>query len=124
MTTFNIGSQNAGTIQNIGGDSVVEGGVHAEASWQTVTLRAALDLVQAEAASYGLSDVNDALGAASAEADKPSPDQHRVAGLLRTAVLGLREAGALVDGSSALARALRRSASALGPAAASVLTLL
>ena len=42
MTTFNIGSQNAASIQNIAGDSVVEGGVHASATWQTVELRAAL----------------------------------------------------------------------------------
>ena len=27
MTTFNIGSQNAGSIQNVGGDMVVRGGI-------------------------------------------------------------------------------------------------
>jgi hypothetical protein len=119
-------SKEGGTMADAsyGGDAVVEGGVHAAATWQTVELRLAIDRVRTEAAGFGLSNVDEALAAASAEADKPSPDKDRVAGFLRTAVLGLREAGALVDEGSALARALRRSASVLGPAAATVLALL
>ena len=124
MTTFNIGSQNAASIQNIGGDSVVEGGVNASATWQTVELRTALEQLRTDAAAYSLPAVDEALAAASAEAAQARPERDRVAGFLSTATLRLKEAGALADAGSSLAQALRRCASVLGPAAATVLALL
>jgi hypothetical protein len=124
MTTFNIGSQNAASIQNIGGDSAVEGGLHVSASWQTVELRAALESARKEAAGYGIPAVDRALSAASAEATRPNPDNVRLAGLLNSATHGLRDAGALVDAGTSLRESLRRAASVLGLVGAAVLALL
>lgn len=122
MTNFNIGSQNAAAIQNIGGDSVVEGGVHVSASWQT-ELRTSIDSARKEAAGYGIPAVDRALSAASAEATRPNPDNVRLAGLLNSAAHGLRDAGAVVDAGTSLGDSLRRAASVLGPVGAAVLAL-
>jgi hypothetical protein len=124
MSTFNIGSQNAASIQNIAGDSVVEGGIQATAEWQVVELRLAIDQARKDAEAHGLPAVNEALSAASAEAAQPNADQGRIAGLLESAVRGLRDAGALVDAGTSLGAALRRAATALGPLGAAVLFLL
>lgn len=124
MTTFNIGSQNAASIQNISGDSVVEGGLHVSASWQTAELRDAIDSARTEAAGYGLPAVDRALSAASAEATRPQLDNVRVAALLNSATRGLRDAGAVVDATTSLGESLRRAASVLGPVGAAVLALL
>ena len=42
MTTFNIGSQNAASIQNAGGDMVVHDGIHGTANVHLIELRAQL----------------------------------------------------------------------------------
>lgn len=120
MTTFNIGTQNAASIQNVVGDSVIEGGLHASASWETVELRAAIGQVQEKALGLALpaavrSVVDQALSAASSEAARPRPDKHRVAELLGTAARGLREAGAFTSAGTSLAEALRRAGAVLGP---------
>jgi hypothetical protein len=124
MTTFNIGSQNAASIQNVAGDSVVHGGLHAAASWETVELRLVVDEVRKEAAVYGEAVADEALAAAAAEAGRPQPEKARVADHLGTAVHSLQEAGALVDAGSSLVASLRRAGRVLGPAGAAVLALL
>lgn len=123
MATFNIGQQNAASIQNIGGDSVVEG-LHASASWKTAELRLAIDEVRNESATYRDVAADEALAAASAEAARPEPEKARVADLLRTAVRSLQEAGAVVDAGTSLGQSLRRAATMLGPVGATVLALL
>ena len=50
MANFNIGQQNAASIQNIGGDAVIEGGVHAYATWEVVELRRVIARTQEGAA--------------------------------------------------------------------------
>lgn len=42
MTTFNIGSQNADSIQNIGGNMVVQDGIHGTANVHVIELRGRL----------------------------------------------------------------------------------
>lgn len=75
MTTFNIGTQNAASIQNVAGDSVVEGGLHASATWETVELRAAIGRVQEEVAGLSLPAVDQALSAAASEVAQARPDK-------------------------------------------------
>lgn len=124
MTTFNIGSQNAASIQDVAGDSVVHGGVHVSATWQTVELRSAIENMQRQAAPLGLPAVDEALSSASSEAAESRPDQDRVVGFLSAAVRALKEAGTLLDASTSLGVSLRRAASVLGPVGATVFALL
>lgn len=42
MSTFNIGSQNAGSIQNVGGNTVVHDGIHGTANVHVTELRGQL----------------------------------------------------------------------------------
>jgi hypothetical protein len=121
MATFNIGQQNAASIQNIGGDATIEGGIHASAKWETLELRRTIVRVQQEVADLGLSPparetVNHSLDEAAREAAKPKPDRYRVAEHLGAAARTLREAGALVGAGTAVLQALRRAAELLGPA--------
>jgi hypothetical protein len=120
MTTFNIGSQNAASIQNIGGDAVIHGGVQASAT-QHIDLRGAISRVQAEAATVPLKPparvtVDCALSAAAAEAASEAPDRGRVAELLGTATRALHRAGAFGAGAATLVEAIRQAATVLGPA--------
>jgi propanediol dehydratase large subunit len=120
MTTFNIGEQNAASIQNIGGDAVIEGGIHASASWEVVELRRTIERAQEAVAGLTLPPptlemVNQALDAAAREAAQPKPDKHDVAEHLGEATRTLKEAGALVGAGTAVAEALRRAAGLLGP---------
>jgi hypothetical protein len=119
MTTFNIGSQNAASIQNIGGDAVITGGVHASAT-QHIDLRRSITRVQAEAARVPLdpparATVDCALNAAAAEAARDAPDRGRVAELLATATRALHTAGAFGAGAATLVEAIRQAATVLGP---------
>jgi hypothetical protein len=128
MTTFNIGSQNAASIQNIGGDAVINGGVHAVAT-QHIDLRGAITRVQQEAAAVPLepparATVECALNAAAAEAASEAPDRGRVAELLGTATSALRAAGAFGAGASTLVEAIRQAATVLGPLGAAAVALL
>ena len=120
MATFNIGQQNAANIQNIGGDAVIHGSVHASASWEVVELRRTIARAMDEVAELGLSPdvlqpVNQALDLAAEEAAKPKPDKHDVAQHLGTATRTLQEAGALVDAGPKVTQTLRRAVSLLGP---------
>jgi hypothetical protein len=119
MTTFDIGSQNAASIQNIGGDAVINGGVHAVAT-QHIDLRGAITRVQAEAATVPLepaarATVDHTLNAAAAEAARPEPDRGRVAELLGTATRTLHAAGAFGAGAATLMESVRQAAAMLGP---------
>jgi hypothetical protein len=121
MATFNIGQQNAASIQNIGGDTTIEGGIHASAKWETLELRRTIVRAQEEVADLGLSPsaretVNHSLDEAAREAAKPKPDRYRVAEHLGAAARTLKEAGALVGAGTAVLQALRRAAELLGPA--------
>jgi hypothetical protein len=129
MTTFNIGSQQAGTIQNVGGDLTVEGGVHGSATWESYQLRREIDQARKEMAQLALSpdersSVEWALAGAAAHATSARPDKGRVAALLARAVEVLKEAGALATAGTGLIVALRRAAALLGPLGATVLALL
>jgi hypothetical protein len=120
MANFNIGSQNAATIQNIGGDAVIEGGLHASATWETVELRRALAGVEDGIAELGLTPpalakVNEALDAAAREAAQPRPDKHRVAEHVGAVARTLKEVGALAGAGTEVVAALRRAAALLGP---------
>jgi hypothetical protein len=106
------------------GDSFVEGGVHASATWQTVELRSAIESMRMQATPFGLSAVDEALSNASSEAAQPRPDKERVVGFLGAAVRALKEAGALLDASTSLGVSVRRAASVLSPVGATVLALL
>ena len=129
MTTFNIGAQNAASIQNVGGDAVIHGGVHASASWETRELCAALTRVDEETAKLPLSatareSVTRALSEASTEAQRTKPHKQRIAELLLGAGRTLKEAGTLAGAGSAAVTALRQALVLLGPVGHATLALL
>ena len=121
MATFNIGQQNAASIQNIGGNATIEGGLHAEATWETVELRRTIARAREEVARLGLSPsqletVNGSLDAAAREATATRPDRYEVGEHLGAAAHVLKEAGALVGAGAALFQTLHRATELLGPA--------
>ena len=112
MTTFNIGSQNAGSIQNIGGDMVVHDGIHGSANVHVVELRCCLAELKAEVDRLALppqarAAATEALAEAEAEAAAPKPRSLRLRDSLRRVTNALSEAGALTNaGAGALRGAL------------------
>jgi hypothetical protein len=109
MTTFNIGSQNAASIQNVGGDMVVQGGIHGTASVHLIELRAELAQVRDEIDRLALTadsraQVSEALAEAEAEAATPAPRSNRIARALARVRETLNDAG--IDGVRALAGAV------------------
>jgi hypothetical protein len=112
MTTFNIGSQNAGSIQNIGGDMVVHDGIHGSPDVHVVELRRCLAELKAEMDDLPLppqtrAAATEALAEAEAEAAAPKPRSKRLGDSLRRATNALSEAGALTNaGALALRGAL------------------
>jgi hypothetical protein len=128
VTNFNIGNQNAASIQNIGGDATVHE-LSAELGSDALELRrelAALERGLAEAAVPGEWGALAArsLATAAAEAGRPDPDRRRVARLLEQATRTLGEAGALSAAGASLVDSIRRTANVLGPAGKTVLALL
>ena len=126
MATFNIGRQNAASIQNIEGDVVIEGGIHASASWETLELRRAIARAHEGTAELSLGPgareaVNKAFDVAAREAGQPKPDKHSVAEHLAIARRTLEDAGALVDSGNTVVDSLRRAASLLGPVGLAVI---
>jgi hypothetical protein len=120
MSTFNIGQQNAGNIQNIGGDAVIHGDIQATATWETLELRRAIARARDGLGELALpqavhEDVNRSLEAAANEAAQPKPNRHDVAEQLAAATATLKEAGALVDTGSNVVGGLRRAVAMLGP---------
>ena len=127
MATFNIGQQNAASIQNIGGDAVIEGGIHASATWEVVELRRVIARAQQGIAALELPPptleaVNQELDAATREAAQPKPCKHDVAAHLGNAARTLQEAGALVGAGTAVLESLRRAAGLLGPVGAALIS--
>ena len=109
MTTFNIGSQNAASIQNVGGNVVVHDGIHGTANVHLIELRAQLaqlrdeiDRIALPAESRTLA--SQALAEAEAEAAAPVPRSNRIARALRRVTEALNDAG--VDVVRALTGAL------------------
>ncbi len=128
MTTFDIGSQTAGSIQNVGGDLTI-GELHVQAAWSAVEVRNELarlhELLDAFPLSYPTRvAAESALAAAGTEAGGPAPDPARISQLLRRAAQVLGDAGALTTNGTGLVESLRRAAAVLGPAGKTVLALL
>ena len=98
MTTFNIGSQSAASIQNVGGDMVVQGAIHATASVHVIELRAQLAQLRDEIDRLGLpaesrAVASEALAEAEAEAATPAPRSNRIARALGRVRETLSDAG-------------------------------
>ena len=128
MTTFEIGTQNAGSIQNVGGDLTIES-LNVEASWSTVEIRQELTRLRQELAGIALpleahAGAEAAIAAAAAEAETTEPDPGAIARRLNEATTILGEAGALSTAGSGLVESLRRAATALGPVGKTLLPLL
>jgi hypothetical protein len=128
MTSFEIGSQTAASIQNVGGDLAI-GHLHVEAAWSTIAVQE--ELVRVRQALDGVPltyptrvAAESALAAAQAEATGPAPNPSRIAELLQRATQVLSSAGSLTSAGSGLAESLRRAAVVLGPAGKTLLALL
>jgi chorismate mutase len=111
MTTFNIGSQNAGSIQNVGGDLVIRGGIRGTATLQVAQLqgrladlRQEIDRVTLPADSRAVA--MQALAEAEAEAAAPAPRPSRIAHSLRRVTETLEDGGVLASAAVGAARAL------------------
>jgi hypothetical protein len=123
MTTFNIGTQNAASINNVGGNMTVEGGIHASAQW-TSQVRTEIERAREALAQVPLSpEVRASADGALREAAEAS-DKGRAADRLAKATGTLREAGALTSAATTLIESLTRAAKLLGPIGATVLALL
>jgi hypothetical protein len=128
MTTFNIRDQDATTINNVGGDMVVEGNVISAES-VVVELRGELSQLATEVGRLELpadqrQAVEEELAGAEAAAAAEAPDAGGIAGRLEKATTVLRDAGALVGGGTAVVESLQRLGMLLGPAGHTLLALL
>lgn len=111
MSTFNIASQNAGSIQNVGGDMVVQDGLHGTATVHVTELRSQLAYLSEEIDHVALSAesralVRGALAEAEAEAAIPAPRSSRIAQSLRRVTETLEDAGGLANAAVGIVRAL------------------
>jgi hypothetical protein len=111
MSTFNIGSQNAGSIQNVGGNMVVQDGIHGTANVHVTELRGQLAHLSEEIDRLVLpadrqAIVRGALAEAQAEAAAPAPRSHRIAQSLRRVTETLDDAGGLANAAVGVVRAL------------------
>jgi hypothetical protein len=128
MTTFNIRDQDATTINNVGGDMVVEGNLMS-AGAIVVELRGELSRLATEVGRLELpadqrQAVEDELAGAEAAAEAEAPDAGGIAGRLEKATAVLHDAGALVGGGTAVVQSLQRLGELLGPAGHTLLGLL
>ena len=111
MTMFNIGSQNAGSIQNVAGDMVVKGGIHGSAYVHVLELRGLLAQLNDEIDQLALPPdshavASAALADAEAEAAAPTPRANRIADGLRRITETLNDAGALASAALGVGRTL------------------
>jgi hypothetical protein len=125
---FEIGSQNAVSIQNVDGDLSIRE-QHIEASWSAAELRRELATLEDEVARIPLPNtsrvaVEGALAAAATEAAGLAPDKGKIGKLVERATHVLDDAGALTAAGAGFADSLRRTATALGPAGKAVIALL
>ena len=128
MATFEIGSQTAGSIQNVAGNQTI-GELNVEASWDAEAVRRELERLEEETVRIPLPHasrvaVEGALAGAAKEAARSTPDRGKTAQLVQRAAHVLDDAGALADAGSGLAASLRRTATVLGPAGKALLALL
>ena len=128
MTTFNIPRQQATTINNVGGDMVVEGNFISAGSL-VVELRGELSQLATEVGRLELpadqrQAVEEELAGAEEAAGADEPDAGGIAGRLEKATTVLRDAGALVGGGTAVVESLQRLGTLLGPAGHTLLALL
>ena len=128
MTSFEIGTQTAASIQNVGGDLTI-GSLQVEASWSAAVVREELAELRKLVAGAPLPSpdrfaAQTAVAAAEAEAAGPAPDRERISHLLQRATHVLGDAGALTKAGTGLLEALGRAAVALGPAGKALLLLL
>ena len=128
MTSFEIGSQTAASIQNVGGDLTI-GSLQVEAAWSTVAVREELAQIRQLLAGAPLPyparfAAEAAVAAAEAEAAEPAPDRDRIAHLLQRATEVVGDAGALTKAGTGLLESFKRAAVALGPAGKALLLLL
>lgn len=98
MTTFNIGSQNAASIQNVGGDMVVHDGIHGTANVHVIELHAQLaqlrdDIDRLALPAESRTLASEALAEAEAEAAAPVPRSNRIVQALRRVNETLNDAG-------------------------------
>ena len=123
MTNFNIGSQKAQQIANVGGNAVVAGPgstVGTDAITALAELRA--EVRRAELPDADRREVERAIDEVGADAEAGRPEE--AAGGLERVVRILQRGGQVVTDGSALAGPIVRIAQALGPAARSVLEVL
>ncbi|MGZ6617350.1 MAG: hypothetical protein ACXVFQ_23370 [Solirubrobacteraceae bacterium] len=111
MSTFNIASQNAGSIQNVGGDMVIHDGIHGTATVHVMELRGQLARLREEVGQLALpaesrAELTGALAEAQAEAAAPAPRSHRIAQSLRRVTQTLDDAGGLATAAVGVGRAL------------------
>jgi len=111
MTTFNIGSQNAGSIQNVGDNMVVQDGIHGTANVHVIELRVRLAQLSEEIDRLALPTeshavAREALADAAAEAAAPAPRSNRIAHSLRRVTDRLTDAGVLASAASGVVNTL------------------
>ena len=111
MTTFSIGSQNAGSIQNVGGDMVVHDGIHGTANVHVIELRGRLaqlseDIDRLELPADTRALAREALAEAEGEAAAPAPRSKRIAESLRRVTETLTDAGAIATAAVNVGQAL------------------
>jgi hypothetical protein len=116
MSTFNIGSQNAGSTQNVGGNMVVQDGIHGTANVHVTELRGQLAQLSEEIDRLALPAerralARGALAEAEAEAAAPAPRSHRIAESLRRVSETLDEAEGLANAAVGVVRGLVRAVS-------------
>jgi hypothetical protein len=116
--TFNIGTQNAGVINNVAGDQRIEGGQHGtvvttEQAWQAVRdLRDGLAAIRLDDTTARQARTE--LAAADAAVHAAEPDQPRVARALRRFTQLLAATGSLANAGTVLIGPLRILAGWLG----------
>ena len=124
MTEFHIGSQQAGTITNVGGDATISGqqgsfSAHdarvAIRDVRAVLRTSSLDRADRERAEGDLDDVEQAVGRG---------DERAAESRLERLVVTLKDAGALAGAGVALLGPITRLAQTLGPAGARILAML
>ncbi|MGV1009720.1 MAG: hypothetical protein ACOYBY_14075 [Dermatophilaceae bacterium] len=127
--SFNIGSQNAGVVNNVAGDQRISGGQHgtvvtAEDALRTVgDLRAALAQVKLDPQTRPVAQMQ--VDEIESELHKrPEPDRARVAGTLERLARLLTAAGAVTTAGGALLGPLQALAGWVGTLGAPILALL
>jgi hypothetical protein len=118
MTTFNVGSQTAGSIQNVGGDMVVQNGIHGTANVHVIELRDRLaqlgeEIDRLALPADGRAAAREALAEAEAEAAAPAPRSKRIADSLRRVTETLNDAGVLASAAVNVGRVLASAVSLL-----------